>query len=90
MWSGRKGPSREGARSCTTPWDSGRSCRDAEVGAALTSRLPHRCEVSPCYKPEKSGLRPQPQRTPDQPAQVVPDLCSLLCLPIMTFSGALP
>ncbi|XP_030152963.1 phosphoinositide 3-kinase regulatory subunit 5 isoform X4 [Lynx canadensis] len=49
-----------------------------------------RCEVSPCYKPEKSGLRPQPQRTPDQPAQAVPDLCSLLCLPIMTFSGALP
>ncbi|XP_049492905.1 phosphoinositide 3-kinase regulatory subunit 5 isoform X2 [Panthera uncia] len=49
-----------------------------------------RCEVSPCYKPEKSGLRPQPQRTPDQPAQAAPDLCSLLCLPIMTFSGALP
>ncbi|XP_058560838.1 phosphoinositide 3-kinase regulatory subunit 5 isoform X1 [Neofelis nebulosa] len=49
-----------------------------------------RCEVSPCYKPEKSGLRPQPQRTPDQPAQAAPDICSLLCLPIMTFSGALP
>jgi phosphoinositide-3-kinase regulatory subunit len=54
----------------------------------LTLALPHRCEVSPCYKPEKSGL--PPQRLLDPPAQAVPDLCSLLCLPIMTFSGALP
>lgn len=58
--------------------------------AALNSRLPHRCEVSPCYKPEKSGPCPQPQRFPGPHAQASPDLCSLLCLPIMTFSGALP
>ncbi|XP_039087468.1 phosphoinositide 3-kinase regulatory subunit 5 isoform X2 [Hyaena hyaena] len=49
-----------------------------------------RCEVSPCYKPEKSGPCPQPQRFPGPHAQASPDLCSLLCLPIMTFSGALP
>lgn len=55
---------------------------------ALTPALPHRCEVSPCYKPEKSGL--PPQKSPDLLAQATPDLCSLLCLPIMTFSGALP
>lgn len=52
--------------------------------------LPHRCEVSPCYKPEKSTLCTQPQRSPDPAVQAAPDLCSLLCLPIMTFSGALP
>ncbi|OWK14538.1 hypothetical protein Celaphus_00001019, partial [Cervus elaphus hippelaphus] len=52
----------------------------------------HVCEVSPCYKPEKSSLCPQPQRPSYPPAQgqTTPDLCSLLCLPIMTFSGALP
>lgn len=59
-------------------------------GACPYSRPPHRCEVSPCYKPEKSSVHPQPQRSPDPPAQTTPDLCSLLCLPIMTFSGALP
>lgn len=48
--------------------------------------------MSPCYKPEKSSLCPQPQRPSYPPAQgqTTPDLCSLLCLPIMTFSGALP
>lgn len=52
--------------------------------------LSHRCEVSPCYKSEKSSLCPQSQRPPDPLAQAAPNLCSLLCLPIMTFSGALP
>lgn len=50
--------------------------------------LPYRCEVSPCYKPEKSSL--PPQRSFGQSAEAGTDLCSLLCLPIMTFSGALP
>nr|XP_020041753.1 phosphoinositide 3-kinase regulatory subunit 5 isoform X5 [Castor canadensis] len=61
-------------------------CLDQDERKILQSVV--RCEVSPCYKPEKSGL--PPQRLLDPPAQAVPDLCSLLCLPIMTFSGALP
>lgn len=50
--------------------------------------LSYRCEVSPCYKPEKSSL--PPERSFSQPTETGSDLCSLLCLPIMTFSGALP
>ncbi|XP_027423493.2 phosphoinositide 3-kinase regulatory subunit 5 isoform X3 [Zalophus californianus] len=63
-------------------------CLDQDERKILQSVV--RCEVSPCYKPEKSSLHPQPQRSPDPPTQAPPDLCSLLCLPIMTFSGALP
>ncbi|XP_008059342.1 phosphoinositide 3-kinase regulatory subunit 5 isoform X2 [Carlito syrichta] len=63
-------------------------CLDQDERKILQSVV--RCEVSPCYKPEKSGLSPPPQWPPDPPTQTAPDLCSLLCLPIMTFSGALP
>uniref|UniRef100_A0A8I5N6H7 Phosphoinositide 3-kinase regulatory subunit 5 n=1 Tax=Papio anubis TaxID=9555 RepID=A0A8I5N6H7_PAPAN len=63
-------------------------CLDQDERKILQSVV--RCEVSPCYKPEKSDLSSPPQRPPDLPAQAAPDLCSLLCLPIMTFSGALP
>ncbi|XP_025136354.3 phosphoinositide 3-kinase regulatory subunit 5 isoform X2 [Bubalus bubalis] len=65
-------------------------CLDQDERKILQSVV--RCEVSPCYKPEKSNLCPQPQRPSYPPAQgqTTPDLCSLLCLPIMTFSGALP
>ncbi|XP_010338151.1 phosphoinositide 3-kinase regulatory subunit 5 isoform X2 [Saimiri boliviensis] len=63
-------------------------CLDQDERKILQSVV--RCEVSPCYKPEKSDLSLSPQRPPDLPAQATPDLCSLLCLPIMTFSGALP
>ncbi|XP_043855921.1 phosphoinositide 3-kinase regulatory subunit 5 isoform X2 [Dromiciops gliroides] len=49
-----------------------------------------RCEVSPCYKSENSSHCPQSQRLSFLPPQNSPDLCSFLCLPIMTFSGALP
>ncbi|XP_024420724.1 phosphoinositide 3-kinase regulatory subunit 5 isoform X1 [Desmodus rotundus] len=63
-------------------------CLDQDERKILQSVV--RCEVSPCYKPEKSGLCPKPQRSPHPPAQATSDLCSLLCLPIMTFSGALP
>uniref|UniRef100_A0A8C9P0I9 Phosphoinositide 3-kinase regulatory subunit 5 n=1 Tax=Spermophilus dauricus TaxID=99837 RepID=A0A8C9P0I9_SPEDA len=61
-------------------------CLDQDERKILQSVV--RCEVSPCYKPEKRGL--PPQKSPDLLAQPTPDLCSLLCLPIMTFSGALP
>ncbi|XP_076398758.1 phosphoinositide 3-kinase regulatory subunit 5 isoform X3 [Peromyscus maniculatus bairdii] len=61
-------------------------CLDQDERKILQSVV--RCEVSPCYKPEKGS--PPPQRSFSQPAQAAPDLCSLLCLPIMTFSGALP
>ncbi|ELK03861.1 phosphoinositide 3-kinase regulatory subunit 5 isoform X1 [Pteropus alecto] len=63
-------------------------CLDQDERKILQSVI--RCEVSPCYKPEKSTLCTQPQRSPDPAVQAAPDLCSLLCLPIMTFSGALP
>lgn len=63
-------------------------CLDQDERKILQSVV--RCEVSPCYKPEKSDLSSPTQRPPDLPAQAAPDLCSLLCLPIMTFSGALP
>ncbi|EAW90035.1 phosphoinositide-3-kinase regulatory subunit 5 [Homo sapiens] len=63
-------------------------CLDQDERKILQSVV--RCEVSPCYKPEKSDLSSPPQTPPDLPAQAAPDLCSLLCLPIMTFSGALP
>lgn len=63
-------------------------CLDQDERKILQSVI--RCEVSPCYKPEKSSLCPPPQRPSYPPAPATPDLCSLLCLPIMTFSGALP
>lgn len=72
-----------GSRSCPFA-----VCLDQDERKILQSVV--RCEVSPCYKPEKSNLCPQPQRSPHPLAQATPDLCSLLCLPIMTFSGALP
>ncbi|XP_058415712.1 phosphoinositide 3-kinase regulatory subunit 5 isoform X2 [Diceros bicornis minor] len=63
-------------------------CLDQDERKILQSVV--RCEVSPCYKPEKSSLCSPTQRPPYPPAQAAPDICSLLCLPIMTFSGALP
>uniref|UniRef100_A0A8C5R5J5 Phosphoinositide 3-kinase regulatory subunit 5 n=1 Tax=Leptobrachium leishanense TaxID=445787 RepID=A0A8C5R5J5_9ANUR len=46
-----------------------------------------KCEVSPCYKPESRDCRrmKRPHWTLESPNQ----FCSLLCLPIATFSGAL-
>ncbi|XP_072497156.1 phosphoinositide 3-kinase regulatory subunit 5 isoform X3 [Notamacropus eugenii] len=63
-------------------------CLDQDERKILQSVV--RCEVSPCYKSENSSLCPQPQRLSFLPTQKSPDLCSFLCLPIMTFSGALP
>ncbi|XP_029950950.1 phosphoinositide 3-kinase regulatory subunit 5 [Salarias fasciatus] len=50
-----------------------------------------RCEVSVCYKPDNSTdwkLRKTQASAQIQPLH--PTFCSLLCLPILTFSGALP
>ncbi|XP_074081713.1 phosphoinositide 3-kinase regulatory subunit 5 isoform X2 [Macrotis lagotis] len=63
-------------------------CLDQDEQKILQSVV--RCEVSPCYKSENSSLCPQPQRLSLLPSQNSSDLCSFLCLPIMTFSGALP
>ncbi|XP_027713008.1 phosphoinositide 3-kinase regulatory subunit 5 isoform X3 [Vombatus ursinus] len=63
-------------------------CLDQDERKILQSVV--RCEVSPCYKSENSSLCSQPKRLSFLPPQNSPDLCSFLCLPIMTFSGALP
>ncbi|KAM8878670.1 phosphoinositide 3-kinase regulatory subunit 5 isoform 2-T3 [Spinachia spinachia] len=50
-----------------------------------------RCDISVCYKPDGSAdwrLRKAPSSAQIQPLN--PTFCSLLCLPIVTFSGALP
>ncbi|KAA8594989.1 hypothetical protein FQN60_012124 [Etheostoma spectabile] len=50
-----------------------------------------RCDISVCYKPDSSTdwrLRKSPTSAQIQPLN--PTFCSLLCLPIVTFSGALP
>ncbi|KAF3852280.1 hypothetical protein F7725_005635 [Dissostichus mawsoni] len=50
-----------------------------------------RCDISVCYKPDSSTdwrLRKAPSSAQIQPLN--PTFCSLLCLPIVTFSGALP
>ncbi|XP_064423693.1 phosphoinositide 3-kinase regulatory subunit 5 [Latimeria chalumnae] len=64
-------------------------CLDQDEKKILQSIT--RCEVSACYKPESSSL--QMLRTPPPlPLQQErhSEMCSLLCLPIATFSGALP
>uniref|UniRef100_A0A8D0GIA1 Phosphoinositide 3-kinase regulatory subunit 5 n=1 Tax=Sphenodon punctatus TaxID=8508 RepID=A0A8D0GIA1_SPHPU len=63
-------------------------CLDQDERKILQSVT--RCEVSACYKPRSSepyGLRMPPSfHLPRDPSE----FCSLLCLPIATFSGALP
>ncbi|XP_071360264.1 phosphoinositide 3-kinase regulatory subunit 5 isoform X2 [Trachinotus anak] len=50
-----------------------------------------RCEISVCYKPDSStDWRLRKSRTSAQIQPLHPTFCSLLCLPIVTFSGALP
>uniref|UniRef100_A0A674J416 Phosphoinositide 3-kinase regulatory subunit 5 n=1 Tax=Terrapene triunguis TaxID=2587831 RepID=A0A674J416_9SAUR len=63
-------------------------CLDQDEQKILQSVT--RCEVSACYKPrdgEPCTLRTSPL---DHLPQDQPEFCSLLCLPIATFSGALP
>lgn len=50
----------------------------------------YRCEVSVCYKPDSSAdWRLNQFQTSAQIQPLHPTFCSLLCLPIVTFSGAL-
>ncbi|XP_040892431.1 phosphoinositide 3-kinase regulatory subunit 5 [Toxotes jaculatrix] len=50
-----------------------------------------RCEISVCYKPDSSSdWRLRKSQTSAQIQPLHPTFCSLLCLPIVTFSGALP
>ncbi|XP_074870527.1 phosphoinositide 3-kinase regulatory subunit 5 isoform X2 [Carettochelys insculpta] len=63
-------------------------CLDQDEQKILQSVT--RCEVSACYKPQDSEpctLRTSPS---DHHPQNLSEFCSLLCLPIATFSGALP
>lgn len=64
-------------------------CLDQDEKKILQSVT--RCEISVCYKPDSSTdwrLRKSQGSAQIQPLN--PTFCSLLCLPIVTFSGALP
>ncbi|XP_076027258.1 phosphoinositide 3-kinase regulatory subunit 5 isoform X2 [Genypterus blacodes] len=64
-------------------------CLDQDEKKILQSVT--RCDISVCYKPDSSTdwrLRKPQMSTQIQPLH--PTFCSLLCLPILTFSGALP
>ncbi|XP_069024352.1 phosphoinositide 3-kinase regulatory subunit 5 [Embiotoca jacksoni] len=64
-------------------------CLDQDEKKILQSIT--RCEISVCYKPDGStDWRLQKSRTSAQIQPLHPTFCSLLCLPIVTFSGALP
>ncbi|KAM8796956.1 phosphoinositide 3-kinase regulatory subunit 5 [Eudromia elegans] len=61
-------------------------CLDQDEQKILQSVT--RCEVSVCYRPRDSD--PLALRTSSSPPQDPSEFPSLLCLPIATFSGALP
>ncbi|KAM9856765.1 phosphoinositide 3-kinase regulatory subunit 5 [Aulostomus maculatus] len=64
-------------------------CLDQDEKKILQSVI--RCEISVCFKPDSSS--DWRRRKPQISAQIQPlhpTFCSLLCLPIVTFSGALP
>ncbi|XP_033939025.1 phosphoinositide 3-kinase regulatory subunit 5 isoform X2 [Pseudochaenichthys georgianus] len=64
-------------------------CLDQDEKKILQSVT--RCDISVCYKPDSSTdwrLRKAPSSAQIQPLNST--FCSLLCLPIVTFSGALP
>ncbi|XP_048346436.1 phosphoinositide 3-kinase regulatory subunit 5 isoform X2 [Sphaerodactylus townsendi] len=63
-------------------------CLDQDERKILQSVT--RCEISACYKPKIKEPCFGGKPTSFLPAQDPSDLCSLLCLPISTFSGALP
>ncbi|XP_066560449.1 phosphoinositide 3-kinase regulatory subunit 5 [Amia ocellicauda] len=61
-------------------------CLDQDEKKILQSVT--RCEVSVCYKPE-SGVHWRVRKALSMQMQPLhPEICSLLCLPISTFSGA--
>ncbi|KAG7486931.1 phosphoinositide 3-kinase regulatory subunit 5 [Solea senegalensis] len=64
-------------------------CLDQDEKKILQSVT--RCEISVCYKPDSSAdWRLRKSQTSAQIQPLHPTFCSLLCLPIVTFSGALP
>ncbi|XP_043570522.1 phosphoinositide 3-kinase regulatory subunit 5 isoform X1 [Chiloscyllium plagiosum] len=63
-------------------------CLDQDEQKVLQSVT--RCEVSVCYKPENSLPQKLKKHTTFQMQQQLSKFYSLLCLPIITFSGAVP
>ncbi|XP_041821015.1 phosphoinositide 3-kinase regulatory subunit 5 isoform X2 [Chelmon rostratus] len=64
-------------------------CLDQDEKKILQSVI--RCDISVCYKPDSStDWRLRKSQTSAQIQPLNPTFCSLLCLPIVTFSGALP
>ncbi|KAI4873015.1 hypothetical protein NFI96_022778 [Prochilodus magdalenae] len=63
-------------------------CLDQDEKKILQSVT--RCEVSVCYKPDSSANWPRFRSLSSQVQPVQPTFCSLLCLPIATFSGPQP
>ncbi|XP_063148663.1 phosphoinositide 3-kinase regulatory subunit 5 isoform X2 [Candoia aspera] len=63
-------------------------CLDQDERKILQSIT--RCKVSACYKPKTHEPCTRGNPTSLPPPQDSFDFCSLLCLPITTFSGALP
>ncbi|XP_044046583.1 phosphoinositide 3-kinase regulatory subunit 5 isoform X2 [Siniperca chuatsi] len=64
-------------------------CLDQDEKKILQSVT--RCDISVCYKPDSStDWRLRKSRNSAQIQPLHPTFCSLLCLPIVTFCGALP
>nr|XP_046266381.1 phosphoinositide 3-kinase regulatory subunit 5 isoform X2 [Scatophagus argus] len=64
-------------------------CLDQDEKKILQSVT--RCDISVCYKPDSNtDWRLRKSQTSAQIQPLNPTFCSLLCLPIVTFSGALP
>nr|XP_060620467.1 phosphoinositide 3-kinase regulatory subunit 5 isoform X1 [Anolis sagrei ordinatus]XP_060620469.1 phosphoinositide 3-kinase regulatory subunit 5 isoform X1 [Anolis sagrei ordinatus] len=63
-------------------------CLDQDERKIMQSVV--RCEISACYKPKISKSSIEGKVMSSFPPQDASDICSLLCLPIATFSGALP
>ncbi|XP_071388816.1 phosphoinositide 3-kinase regulatory subunit 5 isoform X1 [Centroberyx affinis] len=64
-------------------------CLDQDEKKILQSVT--RCDISVCYKPDNStDWRLSKAQVSAQIQPLHPTFCSLLCLPIVTFSGALP
>ncbi|XP_022530922.2 phosphoinositide 3-kinase regulatory subunit 5 isoform X1 [Astyanax mexicanus] len=63
-------------------------CLDQDEKKILQSVT--RCEVSVCYKPDSSANWPRFRTLTTQVQPLQPTFCSLLCLPISTFSGPQP
>ncbi|XP_056136328.1 phosphoinositide 3-kinase regulatory subunit 5 [Lampris incognitus] len=63
-------------------------CLDQDEKKILQSVT--RCEISVCYKPDNCTGWSQGKILSSQSQSLHSTFCSLLCLPIVTFSGALP